>query len=273
MARDLWHGLIVAADDQGRMLGIPANVRSQVWPLDDVKLDDVERCIQQLADQGMIVVYRPSQDQMDDQMDNKMVIQVVKWWTYQDRQWAGRSELPPPDGWVDRIRFNGPKRKIVQENWDKPGGFVGGMTISRPDGQPSQDQLDVQLDDQLDDHLKTGVRSQVLGNRRIPTGPDGPVNLPGWMELVKKEKNKPAALKQMIETLHPDLVEFPDFGYIGKVAKQVGGAGRLASLIWETSSKNVTGDLMAYCLAMAKGKTKAEQPASFAAIKEFAEEA
>jgi len=46
----------------------------------------------------------------------------------------------------------------------------------------------------------------------------------------------------------------------------------LASLIWETAAKNVTGDLMAYCLAMTKGKAKSDQPASFAAIKEFAEE-
>ncbi len=40
--RDLWHGLIACADDQGRMPGVPAYVRSVVWPYDDISLKDVE---------------------------------------------------------------------------------------------------------------------------------------------------------------------------------------------------------------------------------------
>lgn len=263
MARDCFHGLIMAVDDQGRIFGEPAFVRAAVWPLDDISLDDVRSSLDQMVDQMMIHVY--------EQMDGQLVIQMVNWWKYQSRQWAGRSEFDPPEGWTDRIRFNGPDRKIIQENWDHPGGFDGETTISRPDGQPSQDQMD----DHLPDQLKTGIRYKVRGERRIPSGSksmEQPTNLPEWMELIKTEKNKPAALKRMIETLQPDLVEIPDFGYIGRTAKKVGGAGRLAGLIWETSSKNVQGDLMAYCLAMAKGQSKDEQPASFAAIKEFADE-
>jgi hypothetical protein len=50
----------------------------------------------------------------------------------------------------------------------------------------------------------------------------------------------------------------PDYGYIAKVGKQVGGAGRLAEIMWQLSTKPPTGDVMAYILSVygRKGKQR-----------------
>lgn len=113
--RDLWHGLIVAADDQGRLPGHPAAVRSLVWPYDDVSLADLTNDLDALQATGKILLY---------EIDGSKYIQIVNWWKYQKMQWAGESNYPPPDGWIDRKRYHGKGRKIVTENWDTPGGFA-----------------------------------------------------------------------------------------------------------------------------------------------------
>ena len=65
-------------------------------------------------------------------------------------------------------------------------------------------------------------------------------------------------LRQMCEVLYPNR-DPPAYGYLGKVAKKVGGAGRLADLLWQHSTRPPTGDLLAYILAVAKG---AKQPSA-----------
>jgi len=52
----------------------------------------------------------------------------------------------------------------------------------------------------------------------------------------------------------------PAYGYLGKVAKKVGGAGRLADLLWQHSTRPPTGDLLAYILAVAKRKGAKQSP-------------
>lgn len=251
MARDLWHGMIVVADDQGRLVGLPASVRSEVWPLDDVSLAEVEGAIENLVGQGMIAVY---------QVENKVIIQIVNWWIYQKKQWAMPSDYPPPEHWIDRTRHHGPGHKVMVENWDQPGGFVYTHQVeNQPENQVENQPgpYDSDSDKDKDDDIN---------------GPALPANLAGWHSKLQNETNMPAILRLMVETLMPDLVEFPDFGYIGKTAKTVGGAGRLATLIWQASAQNVTGDLMAYCQAMARSKTQAEEPAGFEGIRQFTEQ-
>jgi len=112
--RDLWHGLIVVADDQGRLPGVPAYVRSVVFPYDDITLEDLIDDLMALEAIGNILLYVA---------DGAQYIQIIKWWCYQKMQWAGKSDCPPADGWTDRIRHNIANRKIYTENWDHPGGF------------------------------------------------------------------------------------------------------------------------------------------------------
>lgn len=89
--------------------------------------------------------------------------------------------------------------------------------------------------------------------------PQLPRNLEDWLALLKEAQNKPAALRHMIETLCP-WAELPAYSYIGKAGRQVGGAGRLAELIWIASAHRPSGDLLAYCLAMAKKRPIEQGP-------------
>ena len=47
----------------------------------------------------------------------------------------------------------------------------------------------------------------------------------------------------------------PDYAYIGKVAKQVGGAGHLAALFMQLASRPPNGDVLAYIIATHKSKS------------------
>jgi len=53
----------------------------------------------------------------------------------------------------------------------------------------------------------------------------------------------------MFETLYPGAVDVPSFAYIGRVANKVGGAGRLAELLWQNAAKPPSGDVLAYIQA------------------------
>lgn len=85
-----------------------------------------------------------------------------------------------------------------------------------------------------------------------------PVSFMDWRRLLQ-EPNKAATLRRMFEALYPGY-DPPDYGYLGKVARGVGGAGRLAQLLWETSTRPPTGDVLAYVQGIAK-QGKAAKPA------------
>ena len=55
----------------------------------------------------------------------------------------------------------------------------------------------------------------------------------------------------------------PDYSYIGKVAKQVGGAGHLAALFMQLASRPPNGDVLAYIVATHKGKNGKNGNSSF----------
>jgi len=84
--------------------------------------------------------------------------------------------------------------------------------------------------------------------------PPDPQNLEDWLALLaKRGANKNAVLVRMHDTLFPGR-DSPDYGYVGKAAKQVKGEGRLAVLMWQAAAARATGDVMAYCLAIHKRK-------------------
>lgn len=108
MARLLQIGLINMADDQGRLKAHPAYLRSQLFPYDDVSLDDIHHWLQLIAANGTAVIY---------ETDGKEYIQLVNWWQYQSLQYASPSEYPRPDGWQDRIRYNAKGNVTLTCNW------------------------------------------------------------------------------------------------------------------------------------------------------------
>ena len=245
--RDLWHGLITVADDQGRVLGVPANVRSEVWPMDDVTLEQVDQDLGALIEEMMILIY---------QVKNRPIIQIVNWWIYQAKQWAGPSDWPPPEGWVDRLRYHGAEHKIIIENWDQDGGFG------------AENHLENQVEHDLGNSVNEGEGEDDKEVKEVEV----PTSLDGWLASLRDGSNKPAILRAMIETLYPEAVEYPDYGYIGSVARKVGGAGRLAALLWEVVPRRPAGDLLAYVQAMTRNQKQQDEPASYGALREYAEE-
>ena len=156
--RDLWQGIIAMADDQGRMHANPMYVRSAVWPYDDIKPEDVSKDLDVLYQADYLVLY---------QAEGTEYLQIVKWWEYQNMQWAGKSDYPAPDGWTDRFRYHGKGRKIYTENWDKPGGF----TLSSDD----DDVNDNDNDNDDDDDNATGQSKRLPSDKgsRLPSKASG----------------------------------------------------------------------------------------------------
>jgi len=113
MARLLQVGLVTLADDQGRMKGHPAYLRSQLFPYDDVAVSDISDWLERIMANGTIVIYETG---------GKFYIQLVNWWEYQSLQYASPSEHPRPDGWQDRIRYNAKGNMTLTSNWITVGG-------------------------------------------------------------------------------------------------------------------------------------------------------
>mgnify|MGYP001256497011 CR=1 FL=1 len=73
------------------------------------------------------------------------------------------------------------------------------------------------------------------------------------MEELKTTKNRTAKLREIYILCYGENCA-PDFGYLGKVAAQVGGAGYLAQRMWELAARPPNGDVLAYITAEHKGK-------------------
>ena len=106
-ARFLFVGLITNADDQGRLRGHPGLIRSDVFPLDDIPLQDFEEWLSGLAEVGSIIRY---------EVDDVQLIQIVNWWEYQQPAWAWPSEHPAPQEWQDRLKYRRGNTVVVR-NW------------------------------------------------------------------------------------------------------------------------------------------------------------
>lgn len=114
-AKVLWPMLLSTSDDQGRGLAEPDAIKWYVCPnVPEVAVEDVPALLQELVDQDMIVVYECDR--------GCAVYQIVRWWEYQELQWARPSKYNPPAGWLDRVRYSN-RGDYHIENWDQSGGF------------------------------------------------------------------------------------------------------------------------------------------------------
>lgn len=113
MARLLQIGIINLADDQGRIKAHPAYLRSQIFPYEDVAIEDVRAWLHLIAANSTAFLY---------EADGKEYVQLINWWEYQSLQFAAPSEYPRPCGWGDRIRYNAKGGAILTNNWHKSDG-------------------------------------------------------------------------------------------------------------------------------------------------------
>ena len=111
--RLLWVGLITIADDQGRTADNPALIRSKIFPYDEIPISEINDALLHLAETNRITRY---------QAGGKKCIQINNWWKHQRSQWAGKSNLPAPEGWTDRARYNS-SDGITEINWKADGGY------------------------------------------------------------------------------------------------------------------------------------------------------
>lgn len=90
----------------------------------------------------------------------------------------------------------------------------------------------------------------------VSKGPSGPGSLPhnfeGWLSFIKdgdgNAGGEVARLGRMACTFYPHYE--PDYARIGRAIQQVGGARRLAHLLWHSQVYRVTGDPVDYAVAM-----------------------
>lgn len=74
-------------------------------------------------------------------------------------------------------------------------------------------------------------------------------------------KNRTAKLMEIYALCYGDS-NLPDFAKLGAFAKKVGGAGRLADLLWQNTTRPPTGDVLDYIYACEKGKKKGQSNGS-----------
>ncbi len=95
---------------------------------------------------------------------------------------------------------------------------------------------------------------------------------PQLIENLRDAKNKPATLRRIYVLCFGEHEDMPDYGYFGKAAKQVGGAGRLAELMWLQVTSPPKGDILAYLMGRHKGHKVSTSNGGTSAVAAFIQE-
>jgi hypothetical protein len=144
----------------------------------------------------------------------------------------------------DVTQRNAVKRNVTQRNEQETAGNAAKRSATPDKSQRREDT----------EKKETEAAQAPSAGADTSAQPALPASLPDWQSRLKDSKNRPADLVLMFRTLYPAAVDVPDFGYIGKVANKVGGAGRLAELLWQHSAKPPSGDVLAYIQESVKPK-------------------
>ncbi len=185
--RDLWQGLIEVADDQGRLPGHPAKVRSLVWGYDDIATSEVNADLSVLEKAGNIMRY--SKNGSD-------YIQLVNWHTYQEgAAWLGPSDYPAPDGWQDRCRYHGKNNEIITLNWNElpsniPSKLPSELPNKPPIPLPGRDiEGDINSDSE-GEQIRNAIFDQLRIDLEMMTGiPAPPQAIPAIQEIASMGAN------------------------------------------------------------------------------------
>lgn len=173
--RLLWIGIITKlADDQGRLRDNAALIRSNIFPMDDIPVSDIEKAIKLFSTDGRIVRYTK---------DGKKLIQIVNWWKHQRPRWASASNYPAPEGWTDRYRYHGEGNKILELNWSTSGGYIAD---SIADSIVCEDEDDVKDKDDIKDEDKFSGFDEVQKALEQLTGqlPNGEAGIKAINEIL-----------------------------------------------------------------------------------------
>jgi len=158
-ARLLWIGIFTKlADDQGRLRDNAALIRSNIFPLDDIPLDEIEAAVQSYSTVGRILRY---------EKDGKKLIQIVNWWKHQKPRWASASKYPAPDGWIDRYRYHGEGNKILESNWNSIGGYIANSTVCEDESEYEYED-EIKDDGESEEATRAHAKKQKINNSSDP---------------------------------------------------------------------------------------------------------
>ena len=309
LTRLLWVMLPLGLDREGRAMDNAAYIKSKVLPLrEDVTLAQISDALNWYAAHGLIVRYTVKgrryfyqRDFAEEQGD-----------THKETE----SEFPAPDLAESNA---GPTPELVQTKSGPTPELVQTKSGADSDSDSDSDaDADSDSDSDADaeaflrsrwpatvsDHtggdggLGPGEEAEALPNderidpagtrergrdtRQVPAQVVGTLSFPEWLAVLRNPEppdNRQAVLRRLFVALYPDH-EAPDFGYIGRVATQVGGAERLAQLLWEQSTRPPVGDVLAFCLQVARRNRSnvvqfpggRDEPAGYDALRRAAEE-
>lgn len=255
--RLLFLGLISNADDQGRLKGRAEFIRSKVFIYDPIDPGAIQADLDAIAAIHGIILYEDS---------GRRYVQVVKWWSFQHPTWSQPSDLPAPEGWVDRWHYR-IGNKVASRNWPKtedsePEAERAGLKVrpERPQGEAT-----TKLPDNYNNNSNSNSKDK-------DAGASVPSTFPEWQKRLNTEKNQVGVIMEMCNVLYPDN-EKPTGGQIGRGIK-THDAGYLLHLLWQQSSRPPAGNPWKFVMAIAKrGKERnPTEPAGFAGLREWAEE-
>jgi hypothetical protein len=112
-ARHLQDGMVNIADDQGRLKANPIYLRNEIFPYDDVPVEQIQVWLNLMVVNGTILLY---------QANGRDYVQFNNWWLYKSLTFARPSDYPSPEGWEDRICINGKSNISLTHNWSKADG-------------------------------------------------------------------------------------------------------------------------------------------------------
>lgn len=158
--RLIWIGVITAcADDQGRLQDNANLINSKLFPMDDADKTVMEHAINKFVRAGRLYRYT---------VNGKKLLQVTNWWKHQTPRWAGKSNYPPPEGWIDRTRFHSTGRKIVETSWNTKGGFDNDYIVTS-----TCEDVNVNVNDDVNVNVNDDV--DVYDDNDIPLTPYKPL--------------------------------------------------------------------------------------------------
>jgi hypothetical protein len=189
--RLMWIGLVTScADDQGRLANNPRLIVADLFPFDEQVNDELVRTIiENFIAAGKVYAY---------QVDSKKLLQIVNWWKYQSSAaWMACSKLPAPENWIDRFRYHGAQKKIIESNWDKSGGFTNlpSTLLSALGRTGVEDEDEVNGDDEVNGEGE-GETNPPPKNQQ----PASTINPSANPE--KTELTEPAAIREMSEEIN-----------------------------------------------------------------------
>jgi hypothetical protein len=142
--RLLWIGIIITcADDQGRFPKNLITIRIKIFPNDQVTPDQIDKTLNKFAKEKKVIIY---------EANGKTIVQISNWWMHQRAsEWMSKSQLPPPEGWVDFYRYHGKGNEIIKsQKWEDRHNMTLGSNYVEPTYALRSREGDVNCDDDSD---------------------------------------------------------------------------------------------------------------------------